>query len=73
MEVFIIMFHSHQDYPNDNRILNVCLTEDIANEKLLEYEKNEARSYVEYFISNYDVEIGNWNVSVFKATPKKQQ
>jgi hypothetical protein len=53
-QVYIIFFKNYESELYGSRVMKVCLTEDIANRKLKEYQKGDDRSNVEYYILPYD-------------------
>ena len=63
MNVYVVLYHNKQDYHNQNHIVTICLTEEIAEIKVKEYEEQETlknNPQKSYWIEEYELQIDNY-------------
>jgi hypothetical protein len=63
MNVYVVM-SDKEGKVDEHRIIEICLTEDIANDVVLNWKKSEVRfsRKNDYWIEDYELNVGNLNV-----------
>lgn len=65
MNMYVILYHNKQDYHNQNHIVTICLTKEIAEIKVKEYEEQEAlkkNPQKSYWIEDYKLDVGDLTI-----------
>ena len=68
MNVYVLMFHNKANYPYENSIESIHLTQDLANKALLSWKESQANNSRknEYWIEDYTLDLGDLTVQESK-------
>lgn len=61
MKVYVVMAHNKSNYPNENSIQSIHLTQDLADKAVLNWEKSQANysRKNEYWVEDYELDVGD--------------